>query len=95
MRTKLPILLALVLMAIAAGYWLRLLDSLRWNSSPSTVPPPAPRADIPPISNGGTPGGTVGVPASGTGGVERGGRACADKRSHDAEYRSDERFVVT
>ena len=42
MRNKLPILLALILMAAAATPWLRSLESQRWGSPPgmTTVPPP-------------------------------------------------------
>jgi hypothetical protein len=42
MRSKLPILLALVLMAVATMPWLRSLESQRWSlpSGPTTVPPP-------------------------------------------------------
>jgi hypothetical protein len=42
MRNKLPILLALVLMAVSAMPWLRSLESQRWSrpSGATTVPPP-------------------------------------------------------
>jgi hypothetical protein len=46
MRNKLPILLALILMAVAAMPWLRSLESQRWGlpSGSTTVPPPEPAA---------------------------------------------------
>ena len=42
MRNKLPILLALILMVIAAMPWLRSLESQRWGlpTGETTVPPP-------------------------------------------------------
>ena len=45
MRNKLPILLALILMAIAAMPWLRSLESQQWSSPTSTttyLPPSRP-----------------------------------------------------
>ena len=61
MRNKLPILLALVLMAVAAMPWLRSLESQRWSlpTSATTVPPPE-QAVAQAISAGSTQ--TVGKP---------------------------------
>ena len=55
MRNKLPILLALILMAVAAMPWLRSLESQRWSSptSTTTVPPPE-QAAMQAISAGST-----------------------------------------
>ncbi len=57
MRNRLPILLALILMVVAAMPWLRSLESQRWSMSGSTttVPPPE-RAVTQSISAGGTQG---------------------------------------
>ncbi len=46
MRNKLPILLALILMAIAAMPWLRSLESQRWSAPTSTTVPPPEQAAL-------------------------------------------------
>lgn len=51
MRNKLPILLALVLTAVAAMPWLRSLELQNWNAltGPTTVPPPSPLGLLAPL----------------------------------------------